>query len=82
MFLPYSFSGALIRGDFLLLIIRKKTLVIAGIIFVCLTVAVSIFALIFKDTSSLYTINLDEEKSLLNGWILTCPIQFWKNSGS
>ena len=68
MFLPYSFSGALIRGDFLLLIIRKKTLVIAGIIFVCLTVAVSIFALIFKDTSSLYTINLDEEKKFIK-WV-------------
>jgi murein DD-endopeptidase MepM/ murein hydrolase activator NlpD len=68
MFSPYSFSGAHIRGDFLLVIVRKKTLLIAGIILISLSVAVSIFLSIIKDTSTLYTINMDEDKKFIK-WV-------------
>lgn len=68
MFLPYSFSGAHTRGDFLFVIFRKKTLLIIGIVFICLAVAVSIFASIIKNTSSRYTINIDEDKKFIK-WV-------------
>lgn len=52
----------------MLFIIKKKTLLITGVIFICLIMAVSIFPLIVKDTSSLYTINIDEEKKFIK-WV-------------
>lgn len=52
----------------MLVIVRKKTLLIAGIILISLSVAVSIFLSIIKDTSSLYTINMDEDKKFIK-WV-------------
>ena len=79
IFLPYSFSGAHIRGDLLLVIFRRKTLLLTGIVLICLTVTISIFAWIVNDTSSLYTINIDEEKKFIK-WVVLCALfGFGKN---
>lgn len=68
LFSPYSFSGVHIRGDFLLVIVRKKALLIAGIVFICVTVAFGILLPIINDTYSLYTINIDEDKKFIK-WV-------------
>jgi len=52
----------------LFVIIRKKTILAAGMILICLSVATGIIGFIINDTSSLRTIKIDEEKNFIK-WV-------------
>ena len=64
-------------------IIRKKTILAAGMILICLSVATGIIGFIINDTSSLRTIKIDEEKNFIKWVDFNVPYSVWmENPGS